>query len=160
MANAEKFEAKLKALRDKLQTYGHVPSVAEDRAINANVKYYYKNYANHPLVIKLMNDFPLNIGERGSYKKHPDIESRVLSIEEQLIKLGRVPTSDEDKSLLAEINYCYRIYKNNKEIKRLSKLYPTNTLYSKWAQGVIRILFQNLFAWEDQTVTVCLRLVL
>lgn len=132
MANAEKFEAKLKALRDKLQTYGHVPSVAEDRAINANVKYYYKNYANHPLVIKLMNDFPLNIGERGSYKKHPDFESRVLSIEEQLVKLGRVPTSDEDKSLLAEINYCYRIYKNNKEIKRLSKLYPTNTLYSKW----------------------------
>ena len=90
MANAEKFEAKLKALRDKLQTYGHVPSVAEDRAINANVKYYYKNYANHPLVIKLMNDFPLNIGERGSYKKHPDIESRVLSIEEQLITLGRI----------------------------------------------------------------------
>ena len=42
MANAEKFEAKLKSLRDKLQSIGHVPSIAEDRAINANVKYYYR----------------------------------------------------------------------------------------------------------------------
>lgn len=113
MANPEKLEAKLRSLRDKLQSLGHVPSIAEDRAINANVKYYYKNYTNHPLVIQLMTDFPLEIGKRGPYTKHSSVESRALLIEEQLKTLGRVPTSEEDKSLLAEINYCYRTYPNN-----------------------------------------------
>lgn len=127
MANADKFEAKLRAFRCKLQNIGHVPSIAEDRAINANVKYYYKNYANHPLVMELMTEFPIEIGKRKSYTKHLDIESRAAAIEEQLVKLGQVPTSKEDKPLLAEINYCYRTYSNNKAIKRLSKLYPTNT---------------------------------
>ena len=132
MAKAEKFEAKLRSLRAKLQSIGHVPSIAEDRAINANVKYYYKNYSNHPLVKQLMTDFPLEIGKRGSYTKHSSVESRASQIEEQLKTFGRVPTSDEDKPLLAEINCCYRTYPNNKDMKRLRKLYPTTTLYSKW----------------------------
>ena len=38
MAKVEKFEAKLRSLREKLLSFGHVPSIAEDRAINANVK--------------------------------------------------------------------------------------------------------------------------
>lgn len=145
MANAEKFEAKLKALRDKLQSLGHVPSVAEDRAINANVKYYYKNYSNHPLVKQLIADYPLEIGKRGAYTKHPSIESRALLIEEQLLKLGRVPTSEENKTLLSEINYCYRIYQNNKAIRRLRKLYPTNAIYSKWGPRGERDSFSKSF---------------
>lgn len=145
MANAEKFEEKLRSLREKLQNIGHVPSIAEDRAINANVKYYYKNYPNHPLVKKLMVDFPLEIGRRGAYTKHSNIESRASLIEEQLKTLGRVPTSDENKSLLAEINYCYRTYSSNKEIKRLSKLYPTNTIYSKWGPKGNRDSFSESF---------------
>lgn len=145
MANSEKFETKLKSLREKLLSFGHVPSIAEDRAINANVKYYYKNYTDHPLVIQLMADFPLEIGKRGAYTKHTSVESRALIIEEQLKILGRVPTSDEDKSLLAEINYCYRTYPNNKAIKRLRKLYPTNTIYSKWGPKGNRDTFSKSF---------------
>lgn len=145
MANAEKFEAKLRSLRGKLQSIGHVPSIAEDRAINANVKYYYKNYTNHPLVKQLMEDFPLEIGKRGAYTKHSSVESRASLIEEQLKALGRVPTSDEDKSLLAEINYCYRTYSNNKVIRRLRKLYPTNTIYSKWGPKGNRDSFPKAF---------------
>lgn len=145
MAKAEKFEAKLRSLKEKLQSIGHVPSIAEDRAINANVKYYYKNYTNHPLVKQLMTDFPLEIGKRGSYTKHSSVESRASQIEEQLKTFGRVPTSDEDKSLLAEINYCYRTYPNNKEMKRLRKLYPTNTLYSKWGPKGNRDSFSKFF---------------
>lgn len=136
MAGKEKFENKLKNLRETLESIGHVPSVAEDRAVNANVKYYYKNYSDNPLVAELMNDFPLEIGKRGKYNKRGSIGERGLILEQALSKYGRVPTSEEDKALLAEVNYCYRTFQADPLIKRLRKLYPTNNLYSKWGPKV------------------------
>lgn len=136
MAGREKFENKLKNLRETLESIGHVPSVAEDRAVNANVKYYYKNYSDNPLVAELMKDFPLEIGKRGKYNKRGSIGERGLILEQALSKYGRVPTSEEDKTLLAEVNYCYRTFHAEPLIKRLRKLYPTNNLYSKWGPKV------------------------
>lgn len=136
MAGKEKFEAKLKSLRETLEAIGHVPMVTENRSVNANVKYYYKNYSDNPLVAELMRDFPLEIGKRGSYIKHDNVEERAANLERELSKYKRVPTSEEDKALLAEINYCYRTHPDKPAIKRLRKLYPTNALYSKWGPKV------------------------
>ena len=134
MASQERMEQKLMQLKERLQEWGHVPSQKEDRALYANVKYYYSRYPEHPTVRQLMTDYPFPVSNRKPYIKHENLYPRIQSLEEKLKALGRVPTSNEDNALLHEVGYCYRTFSNHPLVMRLRALYPTNSIYSKWGK--------------------------
>ena len=121
MASAEKMREKLLELESKLEQYGYVPSQKEDRAVYANAKYYYTNYPNHPIVIRLMERFPI------VHQRNRTVMSRVDSIDyvyERITKLKYIPGPTEDRALYSRVKYLYEHYPNDIKISSLMRDYP------------------------------------
>lgn len=121
MASRENMEKKLVLLEQRLKEYGRVPSQKEDRLLYANAKYYYTNYPLHPIVKRLMEEFPFETS------RSPQTMSREESIrylQDELEQRGNIPGPTEDRALYSKIKYYYENYSYIPEVAELMAKYP------------------------------------
>lgn len=86
MASRENMEKKLVLLEQRLKGYGYVPSQKEDRPLYANTKYYYTNYPSHPIVKRLMEEFPF---ETSRSRHSMSREESILYLQNELEQRGK-----------------------------------------------------------------------
>lgn len=121
MASLEKMEKKLREIRLKLEAIGHVPSQKEDCVLYASVKYYYSNYANNPLVIRLKQDFPF---ESSRSREAMTREESIEYIKSELERLGRIPGPTENRPLYQKVKYFYENHSDIPDIAELIQRFP------------------------------------
>ena len=88
MASRENMEKKLVLLEQRLKEYGRVPSQKEDRLLYANAKYYYTNYPLHPIVKRLMEEFPF---ETSRSRQTMSREESIRYLQDELEQRGNIP---------------------------------------------------------------------
>lgn len=120
MASRENMEKKLTLLAQRLSTIGYVPSQQEDRALYANVKYYYTHYPLHPMVKHLMELYPLKSRNRKSMSR----EDSIRYIQQELERRGAIPGPTEDRPLYSKIKYFYENYSSIPEVADLMARFP------------------------------------
>ena len=124
MATRENLDKKLLLLEQRLHELGKVPTQKEDRALYANVKYYYTNYPNHPIVQRIKTQYPLN---SSSSRKTRNTMSRDESIDfiiTRVNELGYIPGPTEDRFLYQKVKYLYENYSENPGVASLMEQYP------------------------------------
>lgn len=114
-------EKKLREIRFQLEAIGHVPSQKEDRALHASVKYYYDNYANNPLVIKLKQDF---LFESACSRETMTRKESIEYIKSELERLGRIPGPTENRPLYQKVKYFYENHSDIPDIAELIQHFP------------------------------------
>lgn len=124
MASRENMEKKLVLLEQRLKGYGYVPSQKEDRPLYANTKYYYTNYPSHPIVKRLMEEFPF---ETSRSRHSMSREESILYLQNELEQRGKIPGPTEDRALYSKIKYFYENYSDLPEVAELMAKYPLVT---------------------------------
>ncbi|MBD5427535.1 MAG: leucine-rich repeat domain-containing protein, partial [Treponema sp.] len=120
--NMNEKAAELKAVLEK---YNGIPSQTQDRKAYANIKYYAKNYANHPKIKELLEEFNVKIGCKGTVK----FESTLDEIKQNLDELGLIPSIKDNQSLYCSIRYFFKKYENTPEVEELKHIYAHSSCY-------------------------------
>ena len=124
MATRENLDKKLLLLEQRLHELGKVPSQKEDRALYANVKYYYTNYPNHPIVQRIKTQYPLNSPSSRKSRNTMSREESIDFIITRVNELGYIPGPTEDRFLYQKVKYFYENYSDNPAVASLMEKYP------------------------------------
>lgn len=116
---------KLVELRTILEKHNGIPSQTQDRKAYANIKYYAKKYSDNPKVKSLLEEFKVQIGEKGTVK----FESSFDEIKRALDELGVIPSIKDNQSLYCSIRYFFKKYNDTPEVEELKYLYAHSSCY-------------------------------
>lgn len=116
---------KIFELRAILEKYNGIPSQTQDRKAYANIKYYAKKYADNPKIKGLLEEFKVQIGEKGTVK----FESSLEEIKQALAEIGHIPSITDNQSLYCSIRYFFKKYNDTPEVEELKYIYAHSSCY-------------------------------
>lgn len=117
-------EKRILEVRNILEKYNGIPSQKVDRKSYAMVAHLKNNYGTNPKVSALLEEFNIQFN-----RKTTNFDEKLKNVKEELEKIGKIPSINEQKTLYCYIRSFFTKYKGREEIIKLKYIYAYGSNY-------------------------------